>query len=72
MIFHFEFSGARGWEAMGAGTGTGGDPLPKALTDLRSLHGGSLPAGRYQFIAAAGNGARWREFRIGNDGELLD
>lgn len=72
MIFHFEFGGVRGWEAMGSGRGTGGDALPTALADLRLLHGGTLPAGRYQYIAALGSEARWRDFEIGDDGEMLD
>jgi len=72
VIFHFEFGGVHGWEAIGAAMGTDGDPLPTALADLRMLHGGSLPAGRYQYIAAVGGEARWREFGIGDDGEMLD
>ncbi|MBS1675821.1 MAG: hypothetical protein JST08_00405 [Actinobacteria bacterium] len=72
MIFHFEFGGVHGWEAMGAGLGTGNEQLPTALADLRLLHGGSLPPGRYQYIAALGSEARWRDFEIGDDGEMLD
>lgn len=74
MIFHFEFGGVHGWEAMGTGVGTGteGDQLPTALADLRLLHGGTLPAGRYQYIAALGSEARWRDFEIDDDGEMFD
>lgn len=72
MIFHFQFSGERGWEAMGSGEGHGHDQLSMALEDLRSLHGGALPTGRYQYIEAVGANARWRAFELGDRGELLD
>lgn len=71
MIFHFEFSGARGWEAMGSGEGLGGEALPMAIADLRSLHGGILPAGRYQYIAAFGGETRWVGFELGEAGEVV-
>jgi hypothetical protein len=68
VIFHFQFSGARGWEAMGAAEGAGDDPLAGAIHDLRALHGGTLPAGSYQYIAASGGDARWSDFELGDEG----
>lgn len=70
MIFHFEFSGAHGWEAMGSGEGAGADPLPLAIADLRSLHGGLLPPGSYQYIPARGE-TRWVGFELGEAGEVV-
>ncbi len=70
MIFHFQFNGSTGWEAMGSGEGAGEDPLATALDNLKSLHGGALPAGSYQYIAAAGSEARWRDFELGGEDEL--
>jgi hypothetical protein len=70
VIFHFEFSGDRGWEAMGSGEGAGAEALPLALADLRSLHGGRLPAGRYQYIPAGGE-TRWVGFELGEAGEVV-
>jgi hypothetical protein len=71
VIFHFQFSGDRGWEAMGSGEGAGDDPLSTAIVDLQSLHGGMLPAGSYQYIQAIGGDARWQGFELGDEGELL-
>jgi hypothetical protein len=71
LIFHFQFSSDRGWEAMGSGEGGGNDPLPAAIQDLRVLHGGSLPAGSYQYIAAIGGEARWHAFELGEEGERI-
>jgi hypothetical protein len=71
MIIHFEFDGAVSWEAMGSGIGDGEDPIAVALDDLRDLHGGRLPAGRYRFIAARGGDARWQPLELDADGHVL-
>ena len=71
MIIHFEFSGDGDWEAMGSGIGAGEDPFGSALADLRSLHGGNLPAGRYRYIEARAGDARWEPFELGDGGEFL-
>jgi hypothetical protein len=71
MIIHFEFSGSSDWEAMGSGIGAGEDPVGAALAELRSLHGGNLPAGRYRYIEARAGDARWGRFEIGAGGEFL-
>jgi hypothetical protein len=71
MLIHFELRGERDWEALGSGESNGGvDPLQNALDDLRSLHGGDLPAGSYRYIAAVGEDPRWEEFDLGPSGVL--
>jgi hypothetical protein len=71
MIIHFEFEGGRSWEVMGSGIGDGEDPVGTALADLRSLHGGELPAGTYRYIEARAGDARWEPLELGERGEIL-
>ncbi len=72
MIFHFQFDGERGWEALGAGEGSAEEPLGGAFDDVRRLCGGSLPEGAYRFIDPKVAGARWQSFELGADGEIVD
>lgn len=72
MIFHFQFDGERGWEALGAGEGIPEDPLGGALDDVRRLCGGSLPEGSYRFIDPKIAGARWEAFELGADEQVID
>jgi hypothetical protein len=66
MLIHFEIRGRRRWEAFGSGESAGDvDPLQDAIDDLRSLHGGMLPAGSYRYMAAHGENPRWEEFDLG-------
>jgi DNA-binding transcriptional ArsR family regulator len=67
-LFHFEYQGQTGWEALGSGRGDGPDGTGSALDDLRSLYGGEMPIGAYRCIEANGGDARWREFSLGLDG----
>jgi hypothetical protein len=71
MIIHFEFDGPTDWEAMGSGIGDGEDPVLGALADLRGLHGGRLPAGRYRFIEARPGDARWQRLELDSEGKVL-
>lgn len=72
MLFHFEFDGEHGWEAMGSGVSSRDDDLlATAVADLRSLHGGELPPGSYRYIEARSD-SHMSTFEIGRDGELLD
>jgi hypothetical protein len=69
MLIHFELRGERSWEALGSGESSGEvDPLQTAIDDLRSLHGGELPAGSYRYMAAVGEDPRWEEFHLGPSG----
>jgi hypothetical protein len=72
LYFHFEFRGRANWEALGSGEGDGAHPVSSALEDLRKLHGGDLPAGKYRCIAARGPGARWQVFELDDDGHPVD
>jgi hypothetical protein len=72
VLIHFQIRGARGWEAMGSGAGDDVEPLRGAIEDLRSLHGGVLPAGEYRFFEASGPEPRLGDFELGDDGEMLD
>jgi hypothetical protein len=71
VLFHFQFEGPSGWEAVGSGEGPDDDDLgfERAIADLESLTGGLQP-GRYQAIPAKGRSTRWREFRIDERGSL--
>lgn len=71
MIIHFQFEGERGWEAVGAGEGSTEDPLGGALDDVRRLCGGSLPGGSYRFIDPRLAGARWEDFELDSDGQVV-
>jgi hypothetical protein len=69
LLIHFELRGSRRRESLGSGESTGdADPLQDALDDLRSLHGGVLPAGAYRYMAAIGEDPRWEEFDLGPSG----
>jgi hypothetical protein len=72
VLFHFQFLGQSGWEPMGSGRSSGEDPLLEAVEDLRILHGGELPPGRYQYIEAHTREARLTTFDLGVDGEMVD
>lgn len=67
-LFHFEYRGTSGWEALGSGRGEDRDPTGSAFEDLRSLHGGEMPDGAYRYIEAMGDAARWQEFELSEDG----
>jgi hypothetical protein len=71
MLFHFQIRGEHGWEALGSGVSTTTDALAGAIDDLRSLHGGTLPRGSYEYVEAQGTDPRFGSFRLGEDGELL-
>jgi hypothetical protein len=69
MLIHFEIRGERRWEALGSGESADPiDPLQGAINDLRSLHGGVLPAGSYRYIVAHGPDPRWEGFDLGPAG----
>jgi hypothetical protein len=69
MLIHFEIRGEQRWEALGSGeSGDLVDPLSGAIDDLRSLHGGVLPAGSYRYIVAHSADPRWEEFDLGPAG----
>jgi hypothetical protein len=72
VLFHFQFDGPSGWEAVGSGEGSGEDDLglEQAITDLDSLAGGLEP-GVYLAIPARGRSTRWREFRIDAGGSVI-
>ena len=72
MIIHFQFDGEKGWEALGAGEGQTDDPLNGALDDIRQLSGGSLPKGSYRFIDPRVAGARWQDFELDAEGQVVD
>ena len=57
---------------MGSGLGDEEDRLRAAIEDLRSLHGGALPAGLYRYVEAGGSAPRLGDFELGDDGEMLD
>jgi hypothetical protein len=71
-IFHFQFQGEGGWEAIGAGEGSRDDALGGAFADLRELSGGRLPAGTYQVIESRSSNALWQTFELGADGKIVD
>jgi hypothetical protein len=72
MLIHFEIRGERHWEALGSGESADGvDSLQGAVDDLRSLHGGDLPAGSYRYIEAQGDDPRWEKFDLGLAGVVL-
>ena len=70
MLYHFEFRGEAGWEAVGSGDGAGAEPEVAALLDLMGLAGGCLPEGEYRCIAAISESTRWGSFRLGPGGEI--
>jgi hypothetical protein len=72
VLIHFQIRGGKGWEALGSGVSEEEDPLPGAIEDLRSLHGGDLPEGRYRYVEAQGPHFRSGAFRVGRDGRLID
>jgi hypothetical protein len=72
VIIHFQFDGVKGWEALGAGEGSADDPLNGALDDIRNLSGGSLPGGSYRFIDPRVAGARWQNFELDAEGQVVD
>jgi hypothetical protein len=69
VLFHFQFEGPSGWEALGSGEGPGDDDpgFEQAVADLDALTGGLEP-GRYRAIPGNGRSTRWREFRIDDRG----
>jgi hypothetical protein len=69
MLFHFQIRGGTGWEALGSGVSDEEGPLPGAIRDLRSLHGGELPEGSYRYVEAQGPHFRSGAFRVGRDGD---
>ncbi len=71
MLFHFQFRGTAGWEAIGAGVGDGEDPIAEALAEVRSFADGTLPAGNYQVIEARSSDTRWETFDLGEDGRII-
>jgi hypothetical protein len=71
MLFHFQFRGTVGWEAIGAGVGDGEDPIAEALAEVRRFAGGTLPAGNYQAIEARSSDTRWEAFDLGEDGQIV-
>jgi hypothetical protein len=71
MLFHFEFRGTAGSEAIGVGVGGGGDPIGEALAEVRGYAGGTLPAGTYRVIEARSADTRWQTFELGEDGEII-
>jgi hypothetical protein len=71
VIIHFQFEGAKGWEALGAGEGTSDDPLDGALDDVRRLCGGSLPKGSYRFINPRAADSLWQDFELDAEGQVI-
>jgi hypothetical protein len=70
--FHFQYLGEVGWESIGAGLGSGCDPVKEALEEVRRLSDGKLPAGHYQVIEARVADPRWETFDLGEDGQPVD
>ncbi len=72
VLFHFQFEGPSGWEALGSGEGPDDDDpgFDQAIADLGSLAGGLEP-GRYRAIPGKGGSTRWREFRIDDRGSVM-
>jgi hypothetical protein len=68
MLFHFEYSGPRGWEALGSGVGAGDDAVVEALAELETLSGGSLPTGAFRCIEIRGKDSRWIDFEVLGEG----
>lgn len=71
MLVHFQFRGEQGWESMGSGVSSGEDLLAGAVDDLRTLHGGTLPAGSYRYLEVRG-GSLLGTFELDGEGELLE
>jgi hypothetical protein len=63
-IFHFQYHGVFGWEAMGAGVGEGEDAIWEALAEVRRLFGCELPAGSYQAVESRSANPRWETFEL--------
>jgi hypothetical protein len=70
VLYHFEFDGLTGWEALGSGRGAGDDPLGEAIGDITGLLAAALPRGDYRCIAASGPDPRWLHFSVGDDGTV--
>jgi hypothetical protein len=71
-IFHFQYQGDYGWEAIGAGVGDGDDPIGMALAEVGLFYDGPLPAGSYQVIESRGAAPRWEAIEVGVDGKIVD
>jgi hypothetical protein len=71
VLFHFQFEGPSGWEALGSGEGPEDDDpgFEQAVADLDTLTGGLEP-GRYRAIPGKGRSTRWREFRVDDRGSI--
>lgn len=71
MLFHFQFKGPSGWEAIGSGEGPDDDDpgFDQAIADLEALTGGLQP-GLYRAIPGKGRSTRWREFQIDDRGPV--
>jgi hypothetical protein len=71
VLVHFQFRGEQGWESMGSGISSEENPLAEAVSDLRSLHGGALPAGSYRYLEVR-SGSHLGTFELDGKGELLE
>ena len=69
-IFHFQFYGEAGWEALGAGSGEGEEAIRLALDELRGFCGGRLRPGRYAVIEARSEDAGWSVFELDDHREM--
>ena len=56
---------------MGSGISSEDHPLAGAVSDLRSLHGGALPAGSYRYLEVR-SGSHLGTFELDRKGELRE